>query len=72
MKKLFGLALVLVAVSFAVSPVSADLFCPKSCMEAYANCLTLCNDCPSFPSNCEYQSYSGCYSIECNCRPDLC
>jgi hypothetical protein len=70
--KLFGLALALAAVSFAVSPVPADLFCPNSCMEAHANCLSLCNGCPSFPSNCEYQPASGCYSIECNCRPDLC
>ena len=73
MKKLFGITLVLLAVNFAASPVSADLFCPKSCMEAYSNCLELCSGCPSSPTSCQYVPYGGgCYSIECNCHPELC
>jgi hypothetical protein len=69
--KLLGMIFVLFIVSLATSPASASLECARSCIEANANCYTLCGDCP-FDAIGTCQNYNGCYYRECNCRPDLC
>jgi hypothetical protein len=70
-KKLLGIGFILAAVSLTPSSASASLECAQSCIEAYANCYTLCGDCP-FDAVGTCQNYNGCYYRECSCRPDLC